>query len=202
MTFYQYIAEGLFLVFVLLIIAGSFITIRARILMHTVLGLAVALLGVAGIYFYLGSMFLTLMQILIYVGAVCIVLIFGIMVGSTPTEIAEKTIKDRKNIFLAVSAAGAAFFLLMISILKTEWVPAAAQVRDFSAKHLGESFLYQYCLAFELISVILLIAIVGAIILAREGREDDKNTWATSNQGPPHVKELTSVTENKGDPLA
>jgi NADH:ubiquinone oxidoreductase subunit 6 (subunit J) len=202
MTFYQYIAEGLFFVFVLLIMAGSFITIRARILMHTVLGLAVALLGVAGIYFYLGSMFLTLMQILIYVGAVCIVLIFGIMVGSTPTEIAEKTIKDKKNIFLAVSAAAAAFFLLMISILKTEWVPAAAQVRDFSAKHLGESFLYQYCLAFELISVILLIAIVGAIILAREGREDDKNPWATPNQGPPHAKELTSVTENKGDPLA
>jgi len=52
MTFYRYIAEGLFFAFVLLIIAGSFVTIRARILMHTVLGLAVALLGVAGIYFY------------------------------------------------------------------------------------------------------------------------------------------------------
>jgi len=90
----------------------------------------------------------------------------------------------------------------MISILKTQWVPAPAQVRDFSARHLGESFLYQYCLAFELISVILLIAIVGAIILAREGREDDKNPWAAPIQGPAHVKELTSVTENKGDPLA
>jgi NADH-quinone oxidoreductase subunit J len=202
MTFYQYIAQGLFFAFVLLIIAGSLITIRARILMHTVLGLAVALLGVAGIYFYLGSMFLTLMQILIYVGAVCIVLIFGIMVGSTPTEIAEKTIKDKKNMVLAVSAAATAFFLLMISILKTQWIAAPAQVRDFSARHLGESFLYQYCLAFELISVILLIAIVGAIILAREGRDDDKNPWATPDQGPPHAKELTSVAENKGDRLA
>jgi NADH:ubiquinone oxidoreductase subunit 6 (subunit J) len=201
MTFYQYIAQGLFFTFVLLIIAGSFITIRARILMHTVLGLAVALLGVAGIYFYLGSMFLTLMQILIYVGAVCIVLIFGIMVGSAPTEIAEKTIKDRKNIFLAVSAAATAFFLLMISLLKTQWIAAPGQVRDFSAKHLGESFLYRYCLAFELISVILLIAIVGAIILAREGREQDAKTpLATPTRGPAHVKELFSVTENKGDP--
>lgn len=137
MTFYQYIAEGLFFVFVLLIMAGSFITIRARILMHTVLGLAVALLGVAGIYFYLGSMFLTLMQILIYVGAVCIVLIFGIMVGSTPTEIAEKTIKEKKNIFLAVSAATTAFFLLMISLLKTEWIPAPAQVQGFLGQASG-----------------------------------------------------------------
>jgi NADH:ubiquinone oxidoreductase subunit 6 (subunit J) len=202
MTFYRYIAEGLFFAFVLLIIVGSFITIRARILMHTVLGLAVALLGVAGIYFYLGSMFLTLMQILIYVGAVCIVLIFGIMVGSTPTEIAEKTIKDRKNIFLAVSAAAAAFFLLMSSLLKTQWIAAPAQIRDFSATHLGESFLYEYCLGFELISVILLIAIVGAIILAREGLEDDNNPWSPRNQRPPHAKELTSVAENKGEPAA
>lgn len=203
MTFYRYIAEGLFFAFVLLIIAGSFITIRARILMHTVLGLAVALLGVAGIYFYLGSMFLTLMQILIYVGAVCIVLIFGIMVGSTPTEVAEKTIKDRKNIFLAVSAAATAFFLLMISLLKTQWIAAPVRVRDFSARHLGESFLYQYCLAFELISVILLIAIVGAIILAREAPEqDDNDPWATPIHGSDHAKELTSVTENKGEPAA
>ena len=172
MTFYQYIAEGLFFAFVLLVITGSFITIRARILMHTVMGLAVALLGVAGIYFYLGSMFLTLMQILIYVGAVCIVLIFGIMVGSTPTEIAEKNIKEKKNVFLAVSAAATAFFLLIISLLKTDWISALAEAGDFSVEHLGENFLYQYCLAFELISVILFIAIVGAIILAREGREN------------------------------
>ena len=80
MTFYQIIAEGLFIAFIILVILGSLITIRAKILMQTVLGLAVALLGVAGIYFYLGSMFLTLMQILIYIGAICIVLVFGIMV--------------------------------------------------------------------------------------------------------------------------
>jgi len=90
----------------------------------------------------------------------------------------------------------------MISLLKTEWIAAPAQVRDFSARHLGGSFLYEYCLAFELISVILLIAIVGAIILTREGLEDDNNPWLSRNQGPPHAKELTSVTENKGEPFA
>ena len=90
MTFYQIIAEGLFIAFIILVILGSLITIRAKILMQTILGLAVALLGVAGIYFYLGSMFLTLMQILVYVGAICIVLVFGIMVGYTPTEAGGK----------------------------------------------------------------------------------------------------------------
>ena len=141
--------------------------------MHTVLGLAVAFLGIAGIYFYLGSMFLTLMQILIYVGAICIVLVFGIMVGYTPTEVAEKTIKDWRNKFLAISSAVTAFLLLIACVLKTDWVPAVGKTGIFQPLIWEKSFLYTYCLAFELISVILLVAIVGAIILARGGREDE-----------------------------
>ncbi len=191
MTFYQSIAEGLFFAFIILVVLGSLITIRTKMLMKTVLGLAVALLGVAGIYFYLGSMFLTLMQILVYVGAICIVMIFGIMVGYTPTEVAEKSIKDWRNKFLAVSSAVTAFILILICVLKTHWVPAAAKNRNFSAAHLGHEFLYTYCLAFELISVILLIAIVGAIILARGGA--GKRT-----EGPPAGKMIAGVPEEKG----
>lgn len=192
MTFYQSIAEGLFFAFIILVILGSLVTIRAKMLMQTVLGLAVALLGVAGIYFYLGSMFLTLMQILIYVGAICIVLIFGIMVGYTPTEVAEKTIKDWRNKFLAVSSAVTAFFLVLVSIFKTDWIPAVAEDRNFSAAHLGKEFLYTYCLAFELISVILLIAIIGAIILARGGA----GKRSTDHLGK---KEVVVVQEEKGE---
>ena len=191
MTFYQIIAEGLFFAFIILVILGSLITIRAKILMQTVLGLAVALLGVAGIYFYLGSMFLTLMQILIYVGAICIVLVFGIMVGYTPTEVAEKGIKDWRNKFLAVSSAITAFLLILACVLKTDWIPAVADNRNFSVTHLGEEFLYTYCLAFELISIILLIAIVGAIILARGGAGGMITDRST-------MKEVVADQEEKG----
>jgi NADH:ubiquinone oxidoreductase subunit 6 (subunit J) len=192
MTFYQSIAEGLFFAFIILVVFGSLITIRAKMLMKTVLGLAVALLGVAGIYFYLGSMFLTLMQVLVYVGAICIVMIFGIMVGYTPTEVAEKSIKDWRNKFLAVSSAVTAFLLILVCVLKTSWVPAEAGNRNFSAAHLGHEFLYTYCLAFELISVILLIAIVGAIILARGGS-------GKTAVGPSTEKEIAGVGEEKGE---
>ena len=105
MILYQYITEALFFAFILLVFFGGLLAVRTRILIHAVLGLAVSLLGVAGLYFYLGSPFLAMMQILIYVGAVCIMIVFGL--------------------------------------------------------------LYQYCLAFELISVVLLTAIVGAIVLSR-----------------------------------
>jgi len=200
MIFYQNIAEVLFFAFILLTVTGSFIVIRTRMLMHTVLGLAVTLLGVAGIYFYLGSMLLAMMQILIYVGAICIVLVFGIMVGHTPTEVAEKHIKEKRNVLLAVSAAGAAFFLLLAGVLHTDWVPAVAADRDFSVANVGQSFLYQYCLAFELISVVLLIAIVGAIILARGDRANiDTDEFLPTMHSQPGQREISSAREKEGE---
>ena len=203
MILYQNIAEILFFAFVFLVVGGSFIVIRTKVLMHTVLGLAVTLLGVAGIYFYLGSMFLALMQILIYVGAICIVLVFGIMVGYTPTEVAEKTIKEKRNVYLAVTAGGAGFFLLAAGVLSTEWTSMAAAERDFSAAHLGKSFLYEYCLAFELISVILLIAIVGAIILARGTEEDDdSNGYLVRTLRQPVQGEGVSIREQEGERIS
>ncbi|WP_300669286.1 NADH-quinone oxidoreductase subunit J [Desulfoluna sp.] len=164
--------EVLFFGFVVLTMTGALLAVRAKILMHGVLGLAVSLLGVAGLYLYLGSPFLTLMQVLIYVGAICVVLVFGIMVGYTPNEVAEKVPMGR-NALLGLLASGSAAFFLMVMVLgRTHWVPAAHRVGDFSIEHVGESLLLTWCLAFEMISVVLLIAIVGAIILARGGREE------------------------------
>ncbi len=171
MTFYRYLAEGLFFGFVVLIFLGGILAVQARILMYTVLGLVVALVGVAGLYFHLGSPFLAMMQILIYVGAVCVMIVFGIMVGHTPTQAADQRPGGR-NLFLAGSTCTAGFLLLTSAALRTVFIPAAERVGDFSLQHLGYSLLHQYCLAFELISVILLTAIVGAIILAREPREE------------------------------
>ena len=170
---YQFIAEGLFITFILLTIMGSWLAVNARILMHSVLGLAVCLLGVAGLYFYLGSMFLTMMQILIYMGAVCIVLVFGIMVGYTPHESAEKNGISRNMLLGLVSSASAAFLLIGVAIGKTTWTGAVEKTGDFSIEWIGKNLMLKYCLAFELISVVLLISIVGAIILARGGREEE-----------------------------
>ena len=170
MIVYRYLAEGIFFGFVVLVLFGSLLTVQARILMHAVLGLAVALVGVAGLYFHLGSPFMALMQILIYVGAVCVMLVFGIMVGQTPSQAAQLRLTSN-NLFLAVATCGAGFVLLTATLVRTQWSVAAERIGDFSLQHLGESLLYRYILAFELISVVLLIAILGAIIIARPPQE-------------------------------
>jgi len=86
MTAAHYLVEAVFWIFMVTTVMGGLLAVKARILMHIVLGLALAFLGVAGLYAYLGSMFLAVMQILIYLGAICIVLVFGIMVGYTPVR--------------------------------------------------------------------------------------------------------------------
>ena len=172
MLIYRYIGEILFFAFIVLTFFGSILAVRSKLLIHSVLGLAVCFLGVAGLYFYLGSPFLSMMQILIYVGAICIVLVFGVMVGYTPTQVADKHLKG-KNLLLALFSCAAAFSLMAAAVFKSNFTPAVKVTGDFSMRWLGKSLLYDYCLAFELISLILLAAIIGSIILGQGGRGDN-----------------------------
>ncbi len=172
MIVFEYVAEALFLGFVALTFMGGFMAIRSKMLMHAVLGLAVSLLGVAGLYFHLGSPFLAMMQILIYVGAVCIIIVLGVMIGNTPDQLAAKK-QSRKNLPLALFTCALGFIGLFVAIIsRTTFTAASDKIGDMSIRFVGENLLYQYCLAFELISVVLLTAIIGAIILARDGREE------------------------------
>ncbi len=171
MIVFEYIAEALFYAFVALTFTGGFLAVRSKLLMHAVLGLAVSLFGVAGLYFYLGSPFLTMMQILIYVGAVCIIIVLGVMIGNTPDQLAAKKLTGR-NLPIALLACTTGFIALFVATInRTEFTAANEKIGDMSIKFVGENLLYQYCLAFELISVVLLTAIIGSIILARGGRE-------------------------------
>jgi len=171
MIVFEYIAEALFYGFMILTFMGGFMAVRSKMLMHAVLGLAVSLFGVAGLYFHLGSPFLAMMQILIYVGAVCIMIVLGVMLGNTPDQLAAKNFMGR-NMILAIVACATGFASLFVAISQTKFAPAAEKIGDMSIQFVGENLLFKYCLAFELISVVLLTAIIGAIILARGGREE------------------------------
>jgi NADH:ubiquinone oxidoreductase subunit 6 (subunit J) len=174
MIFYRYIAEMLFFVFAAFIFCGGLIAVHTRHLMNAVLGLALSLLGVAGLFFHLGSQFLALMQILLYVGAVCIIIVFGIMVGPRQNQEGEQRVIGRRNLLLAITACIAGLVLLVVTIVKTTWVKAEVYKGDFSLQYLGENLLNQFCLAFELISVMLLAAIIGALIISNIGKEEAK----------------------------
>ncbi|MEM5786880.1 MAG: NADH-quinone oxidoreductase subunit J [Syntrophobacteraceae bacterium] len=145
-------------------ITGAVIAVFSRNILYNVLGLALALAGVAGFYLFLGSFFIALMQLLIYVGAICIAIVFAIML-SRPLHL-ETPQRAVPKVAMA-SAVSAVFFVAITSIaLKTEWVPAAERSTDFSIVTIGHMLLTRYALVFELISLVLLVAIIGAIVTA------------------------------------
>ncbi len=152
---------------VALTVAGAAIAIFPRNILYNVLGLALCMTAIAAIYVFLGSFFIALMQFLIYVGAICIAIVFAIML-SRPLHL-EVPARPAPKVAMA-TAASVIFFVGMFSvILKTKWTSAATSVADSSlwaVENIGHALLTRYELVFEVISLVLLVAIIGAIITA------------------------------------
>ncbi|NPA24769.1 MAG: NADH-quinone oxidoreductase subunit J [Deltaproteobacteria bacterium] len=167
---YGTLIEIFFYFFIIMILFGSWLAVTSQILMKAVMGLAMAMFGVAGLYLYLNSPFLALMQILIYVGAVCIMIVFGIMVGYTPKELAAYAIEP-KNTLLSLAASLLTLGVIYLGLSKAQWQPSpGAGSGDFGITNLGLNLMNRYGLAFELISVVLLIAIIGAVAITWNGK--------------------------------
>lgn len=200
MSFLQVLSEILFVSFAVMTVLGAFLAVRRSVLlMHTVLGLAVCMLGISGLYYHLGSMFLAMMQVLIYIGALCVVLVFGIMISYTPTEIYRMGITG-KHMPLALAACILVCLPMGILIVQTDWnLTTAVPPEDIGP--LGSMLLYQYCMAFELISVILLIGIVGSIILARGGHvAEERGAVALYDHGAGAHEPIASESDDRDTP--
>jgi NADH-quinone oxidoreductase subunit J len=158
-----------FLIMVAITLIGGLIACNSERLVRSVAGLIVSFVGVAGIYYFLNSPFVAMMQILIYVGAVAVTISFAIMLAAP---------EDKKKTGIAGPLAGPLGFGTAALIaggfavlaLRTEW-PVQAKINDGSVKTIGLQLLTEYSMVFELISIVLLIAILGALVIAREGRE-------------------------------
>jgi NADH:ubiquinone oxidoreductase subunit 6 (subunit J) len=165
-------AEGfvglIFLVTVGVTIFGAVIATTSKRLIRYVAGLAVAFTGVAGIYYFLLSPFVAMMQMLIYVGAVSILIAFSIMMAGPESH----TGRYRPGILatpLGVSVGAVFFAALSILALSTDW-QVYPEENPGSIAEIGKAFLTTHTMVFETISIVLLIAIIGALVLARKGR--------------------------------
>jgi NADH-quinone oxidoreductase subunit J len=108
------------------------------------------------------------MEILIYVGAISISFVFAIMLSEPMYKE-----KSKRNVFKTVFTgivAGLIFWSFSTIITKTPWEAAAVKSDEWSVRAIGNLLLTRYMLAFELISFVLLVAIIGAVIIAGQGR--------------------------------
>jgi NADH:ubiquinone oxidoreductase subunit 6 (subunit J) len=161
---------GLFLVCLLTMCVGALIAVLSARLIRSVCGLAVCAIGLAGLYYFLHSPFLALMEILIYVGAVCVTIVFAVMLAE-PEEPKNEEASSHKVLWTVISLGVAAAIFFGLYRLGTGYAwPRPGVAGDFSIEAIGRALLTTYSLAFELISLALLVAILGAVAIAKTGR--------------------------------
>ena len=138
-----------------------------RDLLQAVLFLALTFVGVAGIYIVLSADFVAVVQVLIYAGAIAVLMTFAVML--TPAA-------DRGNsetMFQAPAAvlAGLVLAVIVFVAYDTTWQISGRGAFPATAASLGEAFLKPYAVPFEVASVLLMTAMIGAIVLTKE--DDD-----------------------------
>ncbi len=152
----------------LLAIGAGILLVSSRNLLHALLGLAVASLAVAGLMLGLKAEFLALVLVLIYVGAVVVMGVFAVML----TGHFEKSVLPSSNELKILGGGTALALLLIITGVILVQPPSPGVVPAWvPIQKLGALLMTDYVLPFELVSVLLLAALVGAIVIAR-GKED------------------------------
>jgi len=155
-----------FFLFSLIAIVGAILVVSTKRLFHSALALVLSFVGVAGLYILLEAEFLAALQILIYVGAIAILILFAIML--TRHLMDPKARAFNEQWWVAALVAGFLFLVLMAMILRVPWPIKAVAVPENVIEGLGSSFVGEYLVPFEVASVLLMAALIGAIIIARE----------------------------------
>jgi len=153
-----------------LTLAAGLAVVALRNLLHCALALAVTFIGVAGLYFLLQAEFLAVVQVLLYVGAVTMLIVFAIML--TRRLMQPQLVQFSGKWWLAAPMALLLLALIAPTVWTTSWLlrPKEPLPADATAG-LGEQLMTSYALPFEIASVLLLVALVGAIVEAWPGRD-------------------------------
>lgn len=167
------VATVIFILSLLMTVGGALLAVLTPRIIRSVCGLAVCSIGLAGLYYFLGSPFLALMQILIYVGAVCIAIVFAIMLAEPDEPAGGEKVAGARWWTAVGSLAAAAIVWGVVQLASGAAWPASARGKGATLADLGIALLKPFSLAFEAISLVLLVAILGALAVARGGRHHE-----------------------------
>lgn len=196
MTATEWLEQLGFLLVALFTLGSALGVIIARRVLHAALWLLPTLVGVAGMYALMGAHLLFAMQLVVYVGAITVLIVFAVMLleEEAVRDQLPRFVRDRipprlkptseivmhyyggmQHVLGGVVAAGVLFVVLIAAIVEAAWFrswrtlqpePPGEFVGD-NVRYIGELFLTTHLLAFEIVSVVLLVALIGAVVIAR-----------------------------------
>ncbi|MXW35575.1 MAG: NADH-quinone oxidoreductase subunit J [Chloroflexi bacterium] len=155
------------------IIGGALGSVLLKNIVHAALSLVMTLLGVAAIFLLLGSEFLALVQVLVYGGGVTVLLLFGLMLtNATDDPIVSDGAQKPFAFLVGIALAG----ILSVALVDQIWGAPTASTVAF--RELGARLYRDFGLPFEIASLVLVIALIGAIAIARRDRPEDTEDTA------------------------
>ncbi|MCM3167435.1 NADH-quinone oxidoreductase subunit J [Peribacillus frigoritolerans] len=154
----------------LVAIVGGVLLITLTKVVHMVIALVFTFLGIAGIYMLLSAEFVAIVQILIYSGAITIVMLFGIML--TKHQENDAPAKGGWGNFSLLAAIAGFAVAVYLGVYNLDIPVQPTALHEENTKQIGIELFSKYVIPFEVMSVLLLVALVGAIVLAKKDDEE------------------------------
>ncbi|MCX5212288.1 NADH-quinone oxidoreductase subunit J [Kitasatospora sp. NBC_00240] len=161
--------EIVFLLVGVAVLGSALVAVTTKQLVHAALWLVVALGGLAVEFLLLTAEFIAWVQVLIYLGSVVVLVLFGLMLTKAPIGRSPDADSGNRWVALVVALAAAGTLVtLMVDAFRSAWIDLGAG--GGSTRATGTSLFRHWVLPFEALSVLLLAALVGAVVLSRGGR--------------------------------
>ncbi|MCF7807634.1 MAG: NADH-quinone oxidoreductase subunit J [Candidatus Marinimicrobia bacterium] len=160
-------ADFIFWVIWILIVVSAGLVAFGKNLIHSVFALMGTFLGVAGIYIFLNADFLAVTQIVVYVGGILVLLVFGIMLTNqiSTAKISQSSVQRGLGLLVVLALLA----ILLTALLSHDWVGTTQPLAfEETARGIGRLLFTDYLILFEIASVLLLGALIGAATLARK----------------------------------
>jgi NADH-quinone oxidoreductase subunit J len=160
----------IFYIFAVITLGSAGVVVFSKNIVRAAFALLFAFFGVAGIYVFLLADFIAVTQLLVYVGGILVLILFGVMLTNRQINVDSKTgtIQTLPAVIIVAAIAGT-----LIAILwSTDWkLNTQLQELDKTAPQIGELLLTKYLLPFEIASFVLLITLIGAAMIARREKK-------------------------------
>ena len=154
-----------FIILSLVTLIPAVVVVTSGNIVRAGLSLVPTFLGVTGLYVLLQAEFVAAIQILIYAGAITVLLLFVIMLTEGGSGLRTRQINEQ--VPLGAMAAVWLAFLMIVILSRTPWPVSAGTLPSYTVVAVGNAFLTDYVLIFEVTSLVLLVSLVGAIVIAR-----------------------------------
>jgi NADH-quinone oxidoreductase subunit J len=160
------LSTAVFYLVAIITVGSALMVAFSRNIIYSAFSLLGTFAGVAGIYVFLGADFVAAGQLLIYVGGILVLLLFAVMLTHRITDV-EITNRAAGRI-PALIVTGVFIYLLVQTVRETPWVKAKEIIYQPTTAKIGDLFLDSYLLPFELASLVLLAALIGAVVISRK----------------------------------